>query len=158
MKYSDTFDQVKKWCLGIKTLDEAEAGIRRDGLLKQGLHTWSKRLAAVSITLGVFCLLGAAGVLLLPTAIVAGAWGLTKLGSYLLDRDISNKLAAAHEMAAQETAPEQAPSTASKHPQPQATAKAKGAFKVATQPPANDAAKAPAAKPASLLKRFGLGG
>jgi hypothetical protein len=157
MNTSETLEQVKKWCLGIKTLDEAEAGIRRDGMLKQGLHTWSKRLGGLTIGLGVFCLLGAAGILLAPTLIAGGLYLATKGATYLLDRDIDNKVAAAHDLAAKEHEGTSAP--AASKPQPKLGAKVTSTFTKAatTQPAANDTAK-PASKASSLLKRFGLGG
>ena len=158
MGFSETFDQVKKWCLGVDTMEAAEQGIRRDGMIQQGLTTWSKRLRNTSLALLGLVVLFRSGFLLIPAAAAGIAYGAVKLASYLVTRDINNKLKAAHEMAAEEAAAAPAPKPA-KQPAPKATAKVTGSFnaKVTAAAPANDAAP-PAEKPKTgFLKRFGIG-
>lgn len=157
MGFSETFDQVKKWCLGVDTMEAAEQGIRRDGMIQKGLKTWSSRLGKTALALAGLVILFRSGFMLIPAAAVGVAYGAVKLASYLITRDIDNKLKAAHDMAAEEAAAAPA-AKPSRQPQPKATAKVTGTFnaKVSAEP-ANDAAP-PAEKPKTgFLKRFGLG-
>lgn len=158
MGFSETFDQVKKWCLGVDTLEAAEQGIRRDGMIQQSLKTWSKRLGKVALAMAGLTIVLRAGFMILPTVAAVGAYGLVKLASYLVTRDINNKLAAAHKMVEDENAEHPAPKP-SVQPQPRPAAKAAGAFnaKVSAAAPANDAAPAAEKPKTGFLKRFGLG-
>lgn len=160
MNFAEGFDQVKKWCLGVHTVGEAEEGIRRDTALQQGLKSWTKRLGKTALILAGLTIVTRAGFMLIPTAIAAGAYGAVRLASYLVDRDIRNKQVAEQQIAAEGAQNAPAPKPA-RQPSPKLTAKATGAFNTSvTAEPANDTApaSAPAVKPFAFLKRFGIGG
>ncbi len=157
MSFTETVDQVKKWCLGVNSRAEAEEGIRRDTALQEGLKTWSKRLGKLALVLLGVVVLFRSGPMLIPAAIAGAAYGAVKLASHLVDRDIKNKREAEQQMAADEQAPQAAPKP-SRQPAPKAAAKATGAFNATASEPANDSAPAqPVRATTAILKRFGFG-
>jgi hypothetical protein len=154
MAFSDTFDQVKKWCLGVNSVDEAQQGIRRDVMLQQGLKTWSHRVGWCLGIAGGLCVLGAAGIFIVPTMVTAGLFGGIKLAQYLVKRDIEHKREAEEQIQAQEQLT-QAAAKAARQPAPKLNAKAMGAFNAKASEPANDTSLASSAS--RFLKRFKMG-
>ena len=157
MGFTETFDQVKKWCLGVDTIEAAEQGIRRDGMIQKGLATWASRLGKAALGLAALVVVFRSGFMIIPAVAVGAAYGAVKLASYLVTRDIDNKLKAAHEMAAEEAA-NVAPPKPSRQPAPKATAKVTGSFNAKVAPAAaNDETPAEQPAKAGFLKRFGIG-
>ena len=159
MAFAENLDKFKQWCLGTRSIEEAESGIRRDATAQEMLKVWSKRLGKATIILGVLALLTHAGFMLVPPLVAGIGYLGVKAAGYFLDRDIRNKREAEERMKA-ESAVQQA-SAPSKQPAPKPSVKAAGSFNVvtgkkpvvmATPAPANDTPK-----PQGFLKRFGIG-
>ncbi|TAL33858.1 MAG: hypothetical protein EPN97_08860 [Alphaproteobacteria bacterium] len=158
MAFAEKFEMFKDWCLGTRSKEEAESGIKRDVNAREVLKLWSKRLGKATIVLGVLALLTHAGFMIAPAVVACVGYLGVKAAGYLVDRDMRAKREAAEEFVAAQNSVQQT-SSPSRQPGPKLTAKATGSFNAdAAKKTALPAANANVQKPSGgLLKRFGIG-